>query len=224
MVTPESLTIAVEALATAVAELRDAVDTTVGTVDLAGESVFVRANLEKATEALSEVSRELDATDRHGPLASARPQELAAELGAARDEVLRVATESLGRAHLKHYEVSGSAQPYRRLSDLLAVVVECLRTRTLVPISRHAEAIADERFQAGFGIGEVQTAFNVLEEAIWHVVILGLPAAEVAEAAGLVGTVLGVGKDSLARAWVSLATSRHVPSIDLAALFDGASS
>ena len=227
--TPESksLASALETLAGAVAELRDAVDTAVGAVDLAGETVFVRDNLEKVTEALSAVSQELGGIGRHRPATSGgapliEETDLVADLVAARDEVLRVATDALGRAHLKHYP--GVAEPYRRLADLLAVVVDCLAKRTLSPISRHAEAIADERFQAGFGIAEVQTAFNVLEEAIWHVVIFRLPPRQVVQAAGLVGTILGVGKDNLARRWVSLATSQHVPTLDLAALFDGASS
>jgi len=216
-----------EALASAVAELRDAVETAVGAVDLAGETVFVRANLEKVTEALSEVSEELGGIERQWPAASGgapgdEGNDLMVDLRVAEEEVLRVATEALGRAHLKHY--AGTVEPYHRLSDLYAVVLECLATRALVPMSRHAEAIADERFRAGFGIAEVQTAFNVLEEAIWHIVIFRLPPGQVVRAAGLVGTVLGVGKDSLARRWVSLATSQHVPSLDLAALFDGAAS
>jgi hypothetical protein len=228
-VTPESrsLASAMETLAGAVAELRDAVETAVGAVDLAGETVFVRDNLEKVTEALSAVSQELGGIDRHWPATpggapAVEESDLVADLVAAHDEVLSVASEALGRAHLTHY--AGVLEPFRRLSDLLAVVVDCLARRTLSPISLHAEAIADERFEAGFGIAEVQTAFNVLEEAIWHVVIFRLPPGQVVRAAGLVGTVLGVGKDNLARRWVSLATSQHVPSLDLAALFDGASS
>jgi hypothetical protein len=40
-----------------------------------------------------------------------------------------------------------------------------------------------------------------------------------AEAAGLLTTVLGAGKDALARTYVSLASEQHVPSLDLGALF-----
>ncbi len=227
--TPESrsLTNAVEALANAVAELRDAVETAVGAVDLAGETVFVRANLDQVSEALSAVSHELGGIDGPWPASSdgepsAEGSDLVVELGAAEEEVLRAATEAVGRAHLTHY--GGDAEPYRRLRQLYTVVIDCLAARTLAPISRHAETVADDRFHAGFGIAEVQTAFNVLEEAIWHVVICRLPPEQVVRAAGLVGTVLGAGKDSLARRWVSLATSHHVPSLDLAALFDGTSS
>lgn len=54
MVTAEAgqLTAAVEGLTSALTELRDALETIVGVVDLGGEAVFVRANLDKATSAL----------------------------------------------------------------------------------------------------------------------------------------------------------------------------
>ena len=100
-------------------------------------------------------------------------------------------------------------------------MLECLTARSLAPISQYGEDVARERFGAGFDIAEVQTGFNVLEEAIWHVVIARLPADDLAEATALVGTVLGAGKDALARTWVSLAARRHVTSLDVTALFEG---
>jgi hypothetical protein len=142
-------------------------------------------------------------------------------LTAARDEVLEQASDSLERSHLKHYELTGPEGSRQRLGDLLDLVVACLAARQLAQMSEYAETVAQERFSAGFDISEVQTAFNVLEEAIWTVVVPRIPAEELAEATGLIGTVLGAGKDSLARAWISLATSRHVPSLDLSALFQG---
>jgi hypothetical protein len=139
-------------------------------------------------------------------------------LSAARDDVLQEASASLERGHLTHYEASGSEASGRHLFDL---VVECLAKRTLAPITQYANNVAGERFNAGFNIAEVQTAFNVLEEAIWRVVIARLPTQELLDSAGLIGTVLGAGKDALARTWVALATSQHVPSLDLTALFEG---
>jgi hypothetical protein len=41
---------------------------------------------------------------------------------------------------------------------------------------------------------------------------------------GLLSTVLGAGKDSLAREYVSLASRQHVTSLDLSTLFEGTSS
>jgi len=130
--------------------------------------------------------------------------------------------DALGRAHLKHYEVADPEVSRRRLDELFDLVVECLAKKNLGPICQYAQRVAEERFDAGFGIAEVQSGFNVLEEAIWHVVLAQVPADDLLEAAGLVGTILGAGKDALARTWVSLATSRHVPSLDLTALFEGA--
>ncbi len=142
-------------------------------------------------------------------------------MSAARDDVLEAASASLARGHLAHYEASGSEESGRRLTDLFDLVVECLAKRTLDPITEYANSVAEERFNAGFSIAEVQTAFNVLEEAIWRVVIAPLPTDELLDSAGLIGTVLGTGKDALARSWVALATSEHVPSLDLTALFEG---
>ncbi len=147
--------------------------------------------------------------------------ELIDALGVAQDDVLHSASESLQRAHLTHYEVSGSEESERHIADLFDLVVQCLSQRNLGPMCKYADQVAEQRFGAGFDIAEVQTAFNVLEEAIWHVVIPRLPTENLVEATGLIGTVLGAGKDELARRWVSLATSRRVPSLDLTALFEG---
>ena len=148
--------------------------------------------------------------------------DLVGVLGTAHDDCLQEAVDALGRAHLKHYEALGPELSRRRLDELFDLVRECLAKKTLGPICQYSQRVAEERFDAGFGIAEVQTGFNVLEEAIWHVVLAQVPADDLLEAAGLVGTILGAGKDALARTWVSLATSQHVPSLDLTALFEGA--
>jgi hypothetical protein len=148
--------------------------------------------------------------------------DLVERLQMARTDVVGDAAKALGRADLRHYAALGEDQSLHRLAHLLDLVIECLQRRTLAPIIGYGARVADERFRAGFDIGEVQTAFNVLEEAIWQVIVPELPAAELPTATGMIGTVLGAGKDSLARTWVSLASSRHVPSLDLDALFEGA--
>ncbi len=150
--------------------------------------------------------------------------ELVVALDEAHEAILEDALDGLRRAHLAHYEMAGVGRSRERLEDLFLLVRECLSLETLVPISRYAEAVAAERFRAGFDIGEVQTAFNVLEEAIWHVVLFRLPAEDIAAASALVGATLGAGRDALARAWVALASRHHVPAVDVTALFDGVSS
>ena len=139
-----------------------------------------------------------------------------------REELLGKAVAALHRAHLEHYEEAGEAQIRKRLGDLLGLAIDAVADRNLAPMSRHARIIATERFQAGLDLAEVQTAFNVLEEVLWFEILKALPADGQAEALGLVGTVLGCGKDMLARQYVSLATKTHTPSLDLNALFTGA--
>ena len=97
----------------------------------------------------------------------------------------------------------------------------CVRARDLIPIVDHAKQVATERFHAGFDISEVQCAFNVLEETIWLRIVKSVPSTEIVEAVGLLTTVLGAGKDALARTYVSLSSKQHVPTLDLSALFQG---
>src|SRR5271165_3776576 len=99
------------------------------------------------------------------------------------DVILQEASGALGRARLAHYEASGSEESRQRLAHLFSLVVECLNRQTLSPICTYSERVAKERFEAGFEVSEVQTAFNVLEEAIWQVVIPGLPPSDLVEAA-----------------------------------------
>ncbi len=141
-----------------------------------------------------------------------------------REEIIDDAVVALHQARLPHYEAEGDAVARRQLEHLFALVVESLSSRNLTPVSRYAQEVAEERFDAGFHIGEVQAAFNVLEETIWAVVVPKLPPEDLVEATGLIGTVLGAGKDTLACTWVSLASSQHVPSLDLGQLFEGVSS
>jgi hypothetical protein len=138
-----------------------------------------------------------------------------------RADVLDDALAALGRSHLVHYEQSGERFSRERLAELFDLVVNALGSRELGPVGRYCEELAQQRFEAGFGISEVQAAFNVLEEAMWRRVVAGVQPSELAEAIGLLSTILGFGKDVLARRYVSLASQRHVPTLDLSALFAG---
>ncbi|HEX3222812.1 MAG TPA: hypothetical protein VHR35_09610 [Nocardioides sp.] len=138
-----------------------------------------------------------------------------------RPEALEEAFTSLERAHPIHYERSGEELTRERLAELFDIVVAALRDRQLEPVSGYCQNLAEERFRSGFGISEVQTAFNVLEEAMWRRVVDGVPPAELAEAIGLLSTILGYGKDTVARRYVELASERRVPSLDLSGLFAG---
>lgn len=145
-------------------------------------------------------------------------------LSQQRAEVLDEAFAALQRSHSIHYALSGEDFTRERLSELFDIVITALHDRELAPVSRYAEGVAEKRFAAGFGISEVQTAFNVVEEAMWRHVVVGETPDELAEAVGLLSTILGFGKDALARRYVSLASQRRVPTLDLSALFSGTES
>ena len=59
------------------------------------------------------------------------------------------------------------------------------------------------------------------KDPIWRVVVAKVPPDELGRALGLVGTVLGAGKDELARSYVAMASRLSAPSMDLRALFKG---
>ncbi len=147
-----------------------------------------------------------------------------ATLLAARTEIVDEAMSSLQSSHQVHYESAGDLFTRQRLEDLYDLVVTAIRDRDLSPVTAYAGQVADERFNAGFDVSEVQTAFNALETAMWRRIISAEPPESLAESIGLVGTVFGQAKDALARAYVSLAAHRHVTSLDLSALFRGTNS
>jgi hypothetical protein len=133
--------------------------------------------------------------------------------------VVQETSEIVERSRLTHYAAAGTDEAYQRLDRLYSLMLQSLESRNLVPIIDHMTQVAAERFEAGYDLREVQTAINVLEEAVWKVVVESVPSEQLAQSLGLVGTVLGAAKDSLARAYVSLATKTKSPSLDLSAVF-----
>lgn len=140
---------------------------------------------------------------------------------ANREQILSEAAVALQRSHLKHYEAAGVVAQRVRLEELYELTLESLRARDLTAVIAHSERVADERYAAGFDIGEVQTAYNVLEERIWKHIVTNVAPEDLGEAVGLISTVLGAGKDALARRYVVLASHQRAPRLDVSALFKG---
>ncbi|WP_374687098.1 hypothetical protein [Promineifilum sp.] len=139
-------------------------------------------------------------------------------------QIVAEASEALNRSRLAHYAEAGRAVSQERLARLFQLTVQSIGDHNLVPVMDYMAEVAHDRFLAGYAIREVQIAINVLEEAIWNHIVTETPPAELAHALGLVSTVLGAAKDSLARAYVSLASKSKAPSLDLSALFEGSTS
>jgi hypothetical protein len=138
-----------------------------------------------------------------------------------RSSILDESYTVLERSHVHHYEAAGEEFTRARLEGLFDLVVTAIGNRDLAGVSAYAVNVAEERFKAGFDISEVQAAFNAIEEAMWRQIVDSAAPEDLAEATGLMNTVLGFGKDVLARTYVSLASRRHVRSLDLTAMFAG---
>jgi hypothetical protein len=136
-------------------------------------------------------------------------------------EIVNDAVAAMSRAHLKHYEQAGTEHTHQRLKALFVLTARAVKEKNLGPLVAHADSVARERFEAGYDLWEVQTAFNVLEETLWTRVLRELAPSDYAEALGLISTVLGTGKDTLARRYVSLASRGKAASLNLHALFTG---
>ena len=117
----------------------------------------------------------------------------------AEETILEEACSTLGRSHVTHYEAAGDAFTRQGLRDLFRLVTDAIKDRDLAEMSVYAEQVARRRFDQGFDLAEVQAAFNALEEAMWRQIVESSPPADLAEATGLMNTVLGFGKDVLAR-------------------------
>lgn len=125
---------------------------------------------------------------------------------------------------LKGYTKSGSTMTRQKLQNLYKKVIECAKKKELIPMLHYTEKIAKERFASGYDLHEVQTAINALEENIWQLIFKNVKPAKLAESLGLVSSILGAGKDNLARNYVALATKTKVSTINLQSLLSGSES
>lgn len=132
--------------------------------------------------------------------------------------ILGRAERGIRTACLKDYQAAGQDEIQGRLAAIYGVVLASISERDLGPVIEHAKRVARERFTSGFGLYEVQTAFNALEEAIWLEIVESLEADDLQEALTMVSAALGMGKDAFARAYVSLASEAKNPAGDLTEL------
>jgi hypothetical protein len=138
-----------------------------------------------------------------------------------------IVDEAYGELHPglhPHYLALGEDFTRTALQELFALTVEGVRAREAVRVVAHAERIAEERYHAGFDLAEVQAAFNALEQAMWRRVVAAEEPAELLASVAVLSSVLGAGKDALARVYVHLAAHRHAPHVDVAALYGGTES
>jgi hypothetical protein len=136
-------------------------------------------------------------------------------------DIINEAFYFLERSHLKHYDSSRADENWQRLAKLFDLTLNGVKTKSLVEIVNYSERVAKERYESGFDLHEVHTAYNVLEESLWKIIVKEIAPSELPESLGLISTVLGTGKESLALAYVSLASKQKVKSLNLTQLFKG---
>jgi methylmalonyl-CoA decarboxylase len=132
--------------------------------------------------------------------------ETSAVLATAEDRVVEEAAAALERRHQAHHHAVSPEERRRNVRDLFELVVQCVHEGRAEPIIALSQQIAANRFEAGFDIAEIQGTFNVLEEVLWRHVAGALADDQRIEALGLVNTILGAGRDALARTYVALAS------------------
>ncbi len=132
--------------------------------------------------------------------------ETSAALATAEDRVVEEAAATLERRHQADQHAVSPEERRRNVRDLFELVVQCVHEGRTEPIIASSQQIAANRFGAGFDIAEIQGTFNVLEEVLWRHVAGSLAGDQRIEALGLMNTILGAGKDALARTYVTLAS------------------
>ncbi len=83
------------------------------------------------------------------------------------DRILLDATNSLVRAQLPHYRKFKESDIHAKFKKLLQDITTCVENNSCNDLVPYVDKLSDERFQMGFEPTEVQTAINILEEAVW---------------------------------------------------------
>jgi hypothetical protein len=140
---------------------------------------------------------------------------LSALLQEHKERILDDAQTAVHRSHLQAYEKIDPDEVRSRLEQLLTLVTTAVEERNVRELLKYMSRVGEERYYSGTDLSEVQTAVNVLEETLWKHILRDMSPAEYPEALGLISTVLGWSKDTLARKYVELASQRKARSLDL---------
>jgi hypothetical protein len=137
------------------------------------------------------------------------------------DEAAILAEAATAVRWLAHYRQDGG-RAAERLGALLRLVQEAVQSRDLEGLLVHARRVAADRRAAGYGVAEVERAFDALEEAIWHRARAGLSPAEQVWGLSLVGTAMAHARIALRTAFAALEPDAMGPALDLSRIFRNA--
>ncbi|PID96064.1 MAG: hypothetical protein CSA84_06870 [Actinomycetales bacterium] len=147
--------------------------------------------------------------------------ELIEALESRADSLVDEAVELLEHRLVPPYKHVEPEVLQQRLGKSMTTLITALKKRNPLPVIEHGKRVAHARFNAGYQLEEIQTAFNALEETIWQFLVDEVDSDHLAEGLVMVAHLIGAIKDQLGRTYVELASHHHAPSINTSRLFAG---
>ena len=129
---------------------------------------------------------------------------LAEILGNHRDQIIRDTAGKIRQSPVSHYWSIGEEEKIERIRPLFTTVLSCIEKRDVSEMLAYSRKLADDRYEDKFKLHELHSLFNTLEEIIWLKVTECLKPRDYADALGLVTTIFSLGKEVLAKEYVTL--------------------
>lgn len=117
-------------------------------------------------------------------------------------ELIEDTIQHLFRADLDHYCDCPREENNKRATDFLDLMIGSLEQKDLRALLEYVEKLSADRFNDGYGLTEVQRAFNGLKKEIWKRVVENLEPEYHAKALGLINTTIDEAKDLIANRYV----------------------
>jgi methylmalonyl-CoA decarboxylase len=125
-------------------------------------------------------------------------------LADAEDRVVDEAVAALVEGDQPDQHRHSTEERRRHVRQLFGLVLRCVREGSAESIITPSGRIAAHCFAAGTDLAEVQGEFNALAEALWRRADSSLEDEQRVQAIRLVNSIIGAGKDTLARTYVTL--------------------
>lgn len=116
----------------------------------------------------------------------------------ASESILESASETLRAIDSGRYQGVAEARLRRLHEELL----QSLEQQSSRPLTAYMRQVAGERFREGLAVGEVLTAFNCLEHAIWDQLVSSLSSDVLQRELHRLNQLLRKGKDVLIHVYV----------------------
>lgn len=143
---------------------------------------------------------------------------LATILESQKEQITQNAAKEIGLSPVSHYCAIDESEKIERISQLFRTVKSCIEKRDVTEMLEYSRKLAKDRFEGEFPLHDLNAVFNTLEEIIWRKITEQLEPSEYADAFGLVSTVFCLGKEILAKEYITLtikAASSCNPVLDL---------